>query len=72
MKQQAKYHINPCFLSVARTTYSTLREKQSNDSDVFDFYKHLNTVMVEIHQLCSLRAPECDTLLSSGSGRSFL
>lgn len=32
------------------------------------FNKHLNTVMVEIHQLCSLRAPERDTLLSSDVG----
>lgn len=68
------------YLSVAQTMYSTLREKQSNDVvyftalncvDSFDFNKHLNTVMVEIHQLCSLRAPERDTLLSSDVGSEF-
>lgn len=68
------------FLSDAQTMYSTLREKQSNDVvyftalncvDSFDFNKHLNTVTVEIHQLCSLRAPERDTLLSSDVGLEF-
>lgn len=60
--------------------YSTLREKQSYDVvcftalncvDSFDFNKHLNTVMVEIHQLCNVRAPERDTLLSSDVGSEF-